>query len=606
MKPKYFLFLPLFFLLLSFSFSEATLRYVSKTGTSTPPYTSWQTAATSIQLCIDYSSNTDTIYVANGVYQESLIINKYLWLIGSSMDSTVIDGTGLADITIDGLSNFILTGFNIIGKERNELSTTTIAFSGFNPTISNCRISKAGSGIYMGRSSGKVENVIINNCNLGIDTFCAQDTCYPEISECLIFMNNTSSPAISIFDGGNPLITKNIIIGGEDCNYGINVGYSVKTIIIKNNIVSGFILKNISPSDVTDSALIENNISAYLPENNFGWAGIEGDPNTVIRNNITAYSNVGIRGWSTPVTNNNLFWQNINNTIGGASVDSSDIVADPMFVNDTIPIYGGSYDFHLQKYSPAIDTGDPTILDKDGSRSDIGIFGGPLGQKYTYKDLAPKPPRNLTAAMDSGLVHLKWNKNTEADLFRYRVYRDTVPNFIYDTTKIIAVISDTSYYDDVPEKYKAKNYYYKITAIDSSYHQSTASEEVHINITGIPEAPPMVIDHYNLLQNYPNPFNPSTTIPYRLKAPGYVKVMVYNILGELVRVLVNKYQSAGYYEVLFNPDEMERKRGEEGFPGTYTWYHSNYVSGVYLYRIEVIGEGNIPVFMDMKEMMLVK
>ncbi len=99
----------------------------------------------------------------------------------------------------------------------------------------------------------------------------------------------------------------------------------------------------------------------------------------MIRNNITAYSNIGIRGWSTPVSNNNLFWQNINNTIGGASLDSSDIVADPMFVNDTIPAYGGTYDYHLQKYSPAIDAGDPSILDVDGSRSDIGVYGG-LGE----------------------------------------------------------------------------------------------------------------------------------------------------------------------------------------------------------------------------------
>jgi len=585
--------------------AQATIRYVSKSGTSTPPYTNWQTASDSIQKCINICVDGDTIYVGNGVYHESLIVNKYLWLIGSSMDSTVIDGSGLADITIDGNSDFILNGFNILGKERNELSTTAIAFSGFNPTISNCRLSKAGSGIYMGRSSGKVENVIINDCNLGVQTFCAPDTCYPEISECLIFMNNSSSPAISIFDGGNPLITRNIIIGGEYCNSGINVGYSVKTIIIKNNIVSGFILKNISPSDVTESALIENNNSLHLPENIFGWAGIEGDPNTVIRNNITAYSNVGIRGWSTPISNNNLFWKNINNTIGGAYVDSSDIVADPMFINDTIPTVNGSYDYHLQKYSPAIDKGDPSILDVDGSRSDIGMFGGPLGQKYTYQDLAPKPPRNLTASMDSGLVQLKWNKNTEADLFRYRVYRDTVPDFIYDTTKIIAVLSDTTFYDDPPQKFISGNYYYKITAIDSANNQSPASEESHINITGIPEAPPIVVEHYNLLQNYPNPFNPSTTIPYRLKAPGYVKVMVYNLLGEQVKVLVNKYQSAGYYEVQFNPTTEERKSAE-GYVEFETFVRGGIVSGIYLYRIEVIGEGNIPVFMDMKKMMLVK
>jgi fibronectin type 3 domain-containing protein len=123
------------------------------------------------------------------------------------------------------------------------------------------------------------------------------------------------------------------------------------------------------------------------------------------------------------------------------------------------------------------------ILDVDGSRSDIGMFGGPLGQKYTYLDLAPRPPRNLTATLDSGLVLLKWNKNTEADLYRYRVYRDTVPNFIYDTTKIVAVVADTFYYDIIPDKYSPKDFYYKITAIDSAYNQSAASEEVHVNIT---------------------------------------------------------------------------------------------------------------------------
>ena len=275
-----------------------------------------------------------------------------------------------------------------------------------------------------------------------------------------------------------------------------------------------------------------------------------------------------------------------------------------MFINDTVPIPNGSYDFHLQKYSPAIDKGDPSILDVDGSRSDIGMFGGPLGQKYTYQDLAPKPPGNLTASMDSGLVHLKWNKNTEADLFRYRVYRDTIPDFIYDTTKIIAVISDTIFYDDPPQKFISGNYYYKLTAIDSAYNQSPASEEVHINITGIPEAPPIVVKHYNLLQNYPNPFNPSTTIPYRLKAPGYVKVMVYNLLGEQVKVLVNKYQSAGYYEVLFHPTATERQSAEGKIE--FETGYGDIVSGIYLYRIEVIGEGNIPVFTDMKKMMLVK
>ena len=262
--------------------------------------------------------------------------------------------------------------------------------------------------------------------------------------------------------------------------------------------------------------------------------------------------------------------------------------------------------FIFKNILPAIDAGDPNILDIDGSRSDIGMFGGPLGQVYTYHDLAPKPPRNLTASVQGKVVTLKWNKNTEADLFRYRVYRDTVPNFIYDTTKIITVTADTFFVDILGDEETPNHYYYKITAIDSAINQSAASEEVQVTLTGMPEMPPIVVEEYKLLQNYPNPFNPSTTIPYRLKSPAYVKIMVYNILGELVRVFVNHYQSAGYYEVDFSPNSKEKTKGTEAIKEFETGYYGDIVSGIYLYRIEVIGEGNIPVFSDMKKMMMVK
>ncbi len=94
-----------------------------------------------------------------------------------------------------------------------------------------------------------------------------------------------------------------------------------------------------------------------------------------------------------------------------------------------------------------------TFLIKMEAEVILVLYGGPYGEKYTYRDLAPKPPSNLTAVMDSGLVKLRWNKNSESDFYRYRVYRDTVPDFMYDTTKIIAVIPDTIYYDDPPQKY---------------------------------------------------------------------------------------------------------------------------------------------------------
>ncbi len=48
---------------------------------------------------------------------------------------------------------------------------------------------------------------------------------------------------------------------------------------------------------------------------------------------------------------------------------------------------------------------------------------------------------------------------------------------------------------------------------------------------------------YKLDQNYPNPFNPSTTISYSISTKEKVKLIVYDVLGNVVDVLVNSQQN---------------------------------------------------------------
>ncbi|RJP76289.1 MAG: hypothetical protein C4524_10350 [Candidatus Zixiibacteriota bacterium] len=56
----------------------------------------------------------------------------------------------------------------------------------------------------------------------------------------------------------------------------------------------------------------------------------------------------------------------------------------------------------------------------------------------------------------------------------------------------------------------------------------------------------------DLLQNRPNPFNPMTAIGYRLPAPGYVSVRVYDTAGREVKTLVDGWREAGNHEVTFD------------------------------------------------------
>ncbi len=53
-------------------------------------------------------------------------------------------------------------------------------------------------------------------------------------------------------------------------------------------------------------------------------------------------------------------------------------------------------------------------------------------------------------------------------------------------------------------------------------------------------------EEFALHQNYPNPFNAGTTIEYELPAASDVRIHIYNVLGQQVRVLVDERQDAGY------------------------------------------------------------
>lgn len=95
-------------------------------------------------------------------------------------------------------------------------------------------------------------------------------------------------------------------------------------------------------------------------------------------------------------------------------------------------------------------------------------------------------------------------------------------------------------------------------------------DEVFVgNLSGPPVGTPTVNGNvpatYSLKQNYPNPFNPVTSIEFDLPKNEFVKLSVYNTIGQEVSVLVNNTLNAGSHKVNFDA--------------------SNLPSGIYIYKI---------------------
>jgi len=75
---------------------------------------------------------------------------------------------------------------------------------------------------------------------------------------------------------------------------------------------------------------------------------------------------------------------------------------------------------------------------------------------------------------------------------------------------------------------------------------------------------------YDLSQNFPNPFNPSTSITFMVPTKDHVRLSVYNLLGQEVKVLVDKELPAGTYSARWEGTDAQGNR---------------LVSGVYFYRM---------------------
>lgn len=107
-----------------------------------------------------------------------------------------------------------------------------------------------------------------------------------------------------------------------------------------------------------------------------------------------------------------------------------------------------------------------------------------------------------------------------------------------------------------------------VTSGTPAWNWAPSKRVVVVNVLGIKNNN-STAKEYELNQNYPNPFNPATNISFHLPKDSYVKLTVYDLLGNETAVLVNGKLTAGDYQE--------------------SWNASGYASGVYFYKLETEG-----------------
>ncbi len=96
---------------------------------------------------------------------------------------------------------------------------------------------------------------------------------------------------------------------------------------------------------------------------------------------------------------------------------------------------------------------------------------------------------------------------------------------------------------------------------------------------------------FALLPNYPNPFNPSTTLRFDLPVASYVRLEIFNAIGQKIRTLQANRLSAGRHQIQWNGQSDDN----QPIP-----------SGVYFVRLNADGVSTATSFQKTQKMLLIK
>jgi hypothetical protein len=166
---------------------------------------------------------------------------------------------------------------------------------------------------------------------------------------------------------------------------------------------------------------------------------------------------------------------------------------------------------------------------------------------------------SFTAIAGDGRVVLEWTTIGERQSLGFDILRRDFLSgtFVRLNEQLIPAASGGN--SQVPLNYRfvdeivsvGMTYEYQLEEVDFQGERTICT-----TVVAIPSASGATPVEVRLFPNYPNPFNANTEIRYQISQDSHVTMSIYDIRGELVRVLVNNPQSGGEYLVPWDGHTM--------------------------------------------------
>ncbi len=189
---------------------------------------------------------------------------------------------------------------------------------------------------------------------------------------------------VIVIENKNVTVEKLTLFNSPDDGITLKKSSSSVTVIINNVVASSNIENGLSQSEDCTCRVLANNCTFVAN----GLNGVSADDTSEFQNCIAAnnksygFRNVDTYEYSTPLKIINCFsFANLNPYFNCDLIHSDDTInytADPLFIDLDVG------DYRLQSGSPCINKGTIGILDPDGTRSDIGAYGGPDSAGFYY------------------------------------------------------------------------------------------------------------------------------------------------------------------------------------------------------------------------------